>query len=69
MDGAGFMLPRVSRGARLTLWTVAGAVVGFLVGVYFVTMVGIGPGDRTDLLVMTVLVGVFAVAGFLWARR
>ena len=63
------MLPRVSRGARLTVWTLGGAVVGFVVGANLVALVGIQPGDRTDLLVIAAVVVTFAVAGFLWARR
>jgi hypothetical protein len=60
----------MSRTLQVTLWTLAGIVVGFIGGQQIVYgLLGIRPGDRTDLFVLLAIVVLFAVLGFWWGRR
>ena len=59
----------MNRTLRVILGTLVGAAVGFFVGSMFVALVGIQPGDRTDLLVIAPIAALFAAGGFWWGRR
>ena len=59
----------MNRTLRVILWTLVGASVGLFMGSMFVALVGIQPGDRTDLLVIAAIAALFAAMGFWWGRR
>lgn len=60
----------MNRNLRGTLWALGAAVVGFIVANYVVYgLLGIRPGDRTDLMALAAIVVLFAAVGFWWGRR
>jgi hypothetical protein len=54
---------------RAIVGAIVGGVIGLFAGIYVVSLVGIEPGNRVDLVVIAAITLVFVVIGYLWGRR
>jgi hypothetical protein len=54
---------------RAIVGAIIGALIGLVTGIFFVSLIGLEPGNRVDLVVIGVVAAVFGVAGYLWGRR
>jgi hypothetical protein len=54
---------------RAIAGAIIGALIGLVTGIFFVSLIGLEPGNRVDLVVIGVVAAVFGVAGYLWGRR
>ena len=54
---------------RAIVGAVVGGFIGLFAGIFFVSLAGIEPGNRVDLVVIAAVAAVFGVIGYLWGRR